>query len=368
MKLKIALISLFFSSMFFIWGLGSGLYKWFPFFYLLEVKKFVLLDNETELNQKISIDNIHIQNHLNSINESSVLLKRNILYQKILKSNEKVIISKKKYKENSDILTTKIYNNEVNAILTYSLKSKNCLNIYIQGHGGNPFNYLYHNQLLKFFINEGCDVLSMSMTGLGLNEGEFSYPSKHGIINLDIEMARNHKNYAFFFDDKNPDLDPLTIFLKPHYDIIKSLSSRYDNISMIGISGGGWYTVWLSALISEIDFSISYAGSLPIEYRKYDGVSGDWEQQNSQIYNFVSYWELYKLMTIDDNKKQNRKSILIYNDKDDCCFYNPYAEDFKFKIDSVNWKNLDIIIDKNDTHTMNVNLIKKLYKINYLKN
>ena len=307
MKIKIVLISLFFSSMFFIWGLGSGLYKWFPFFYLLEIKRFVLLDNETQSNQKISIDNIHIQNHLNSISESSVLLKKNILHQKILKSNENVIISKIKNKKNSAILTTKIYNNKVNAILTYSLKSKNCLTIYIQGHGGNPFSYLYHNQLLKFFNNQGCDVLSMSMIGLGLNEGGFSYPSKHGIINLDKEMARDHENYAYFFDEKNPNLDPITLFLKPHYDLIKSLSSSYDNISMIGISGGGWYTVWLSALISEIDFSISCMGSLPIQYRKYDGVSGDWEQQKSQIYNFVSYWELYKLMTIDDNKKKIAK-------------------------------------------------------------
>ena len=84
----------------------------------------------------------------------------------------------------------------------------------------------------------------------------------------------------------------------------------------MGISGGGWYTVWLSALIPNIKFSVSYAGSLPMEYRKFEGVGGDWEQQNSQIYDYVSYWELYKLMTLDETGKTNRQAILVFNDKE----------------------------------------------------
>ena len=34
-------------------------------------------------------------------------------------------------------------------------------------------------------------------------------------------------------------------------------------------------------------------------------------------------------MTIDEEGKINRKAFLVYNDEDDCCFYNPYAEHFK---------------------------------------
>ena len=131
----------------------------------------------------------------------------------------------------------------------------------------------------------------------------------------------------------------------------------------MGISGGGWYTVWLSALIPNIKFSVSYAGSLPMEYRKFEGVGGDWEQQNSQIYDYVSYWELYKLMTLDKKGKINRKAILVYNDEDDCCFYNPYAQHFKSIIDELNWENFNVIIDENNTHTINVELIKEMYQL-----
>ena len=264
--------------------------------------------------------------------------------------------------KNSERITTEIYNNKVNAILTFSSKTKKCLKIYIQGHGGNPFFYLYHNKLLNFFSKEGCDFLSMSMTGLGLNEGNFSYPSRYGEIALDKNMAKEHKNYAFFYDKNNPNLDPLTLFIAPHYNIIKSLAPDYRDISIMGISGGGWYTVWLSALIPKIRFSVSYAGSLPIEYRKFEGIGGDWEQQDSQIYDYISYWELYKLMTLDENGVTNRQAILVYNDEDDCCFYNPYPQDFKSKLDKLNWRNLDVIIDKSNKHVINVELMKKIYR------
>ena len=92
----------------------------------------------------------------------------------------------------------------------------------------------------------------------------------------------------------------------------------------MGISGGGWYTVWLSALIPEIKFSLSYAGSLPIEYRKFEGISGDWEQQNSQIYNYVSYWELYKLMTIEEK-------IFFYKNNLDC--FEEVMDKYRFLLD-----------------------------------
>ena len=200
----------------------------------------------------------------------------------------------------------------------------------------------------------------MSMTGLGLNEGHFSYPSRYGKINLTEDMVKEHKNFSFFYDKDNPNLDPLTLFISPHFNIIESLSENYEDISLMGISGGGWYAVWLSALLPKINHSISYAGSLPMEYRKFEGVEGDWEQQNSQVYDYVSYWELYKLMTIDDHGNINRKSTLVFNDEDYCCYFNPYAKHFKSELSLLNWKNLRAIIDKSKKHTMNVNLIKDI--------
>ena len=130
-----------------------------------------------------------VNNHIKSININSTILKRKELINKVV-NNEYSNISKEKISNNSEKIITEIYENKINAILTYSSKSKNCLRIYVQGHGGNPFHYSYHNELLKFFLREGCDFLSMSMLGLGLNEGKFSYPSKYGKITLNQNMSR----------------------------------------------------------------------------------------------------------------------------------------------------------------------------------
>jgi len=361
-KSKFIFFILIISIFTFIWGVGVGVYKWFPYFYLLEVKQNFTPSKNNYIKKVVSVDTSYFHEHAKSINENTILSKRKELVNKVIPNINSLRVEKERINDNSEKLITNIYGNKISAILTHSSKFKGCLRIYVQGHGGNPFFYSYHNKLLKFFLNEGCDFLSMSMTGLGTNEGNFVYPSRYGQITLNKNMAKEHKNYAFFYDKNNPNLDPLTLFIAPHFTIIKSLSSDYKDISIMGISGGGWYTVWLSALIPEIKFSLSYAGSLPIEYRKFEGISGDWEQQGSQIYNYVSYWELYKLMTIDDSSKINRQAILIYNDEDNCCFYNPYAQHFKSILDELNWKNLNVIIDENDKHTMNVELIKKVYQ------
>tara|TARA_B100002051_G_C16662765_1_gene600044 strand:+ start:226 stop:1290 length:1065 start_codon:yes stop_codon:yes gene_type:complete len=352
------------STFFFIWGLGIGVYKWFPYSNLQNAKQIFNLNKKKNNIKDISIDEEFINKYTKTIHKESLLPKREELIEKIIINNNLTNVIYETINDKSERITTKIYDNKINAILTYASEQKNCLRIYIQGHGGNPFSYSYHNKLLKFFVSEGCDFLSMSMTGLGINEGSFSYPSRYGFISLDKEMAKNHKNYSFFYDEDNPKLDPLTLFISPHYKIIKSLTPNYENISIMGISGGGWYSVWLSALIPKIKFSVSYAGSLPMEYRKFQGISGDWEQQDSQIYNYVSYWELYKLMTLNEKGKINRQAILVFNDEDNCCFFNPYAQHFKLKIDKLNWKNFKVIIDENDKHIMNVNLVKEIFKLN----
>ena len=364
MKSKYIFFVLIMSTFFFIWGLGIGVYKWFPYSNLQNAKQIFNLNKKKNNIKDISIDEEFINKYTKTIHKESLLPKREELIEKIIINNNLTNVIYETINDKSERITTKIYDNKINAILTYASEQKNCLRIYIQGHGGNPFSYSYHNKLLKFFVSEGCDFLSMSMTGLGINEGSFSYPSRYGFISLDKEMAKNHKNYSFFYDEDNPKLDPLTLFISPHYKIIKSLTPNYENISIMGISGGGWYSVWLSALIPKIKFSVSYAGSLPMEYRKFEGISGDWEQQDSQIYNYVSYWELYKLMTLNEKGKINRQAILVFNDEDNCCFFNPYAQHFKLKIDKLNWKNFKVIIDENDKHIMNVNLVKEIFKLN----
>ena len=152
-----------------------------------------------------------------------------------------------------------------------TLKSSECLIVYTQGHGGNPFDLYYHNELRKRLTNSGCDFLSLSMLGLGLNRGQISFPvdlSAPGIpVHLDEKQATMHNLTSFFHDQKFSNLGPLALFLSGHYKIIHSLRDNYSKIAAIGISGGGWYTTILSALIPDIELSISVAGSLPLAFR-----------------------------------------------------------------------------------------------------
>jgi hypothetical protein len=258
-------------------------------------------------------------------------------------------------------LVATLYDVRVTGILTRSGKPQtSCLRIYIQGHDGDPFRQDYHTALLEKFTGNGCDVLSMSMLGLGLNEGHAGFPTRFGHLVLDETQAANHGNYSFFHDDRNPHLDPLSLFISPHLYLINSLVPDYKDIAILGISGGGWYASFLAALIPEIGTSISYAGSLPFEYRKFTANQGDWEQVFSGIYRDITYWDIYHFATLDGNLAPTRKAVLVYNSKDPCCFPNPYAGHFRDAVDSLSIGNLYVIIDESETHTIRPEVVESV--------
>jgi hypothetical protein len=337
----------------FFYGAGVAVYKWFPFKEILMVKQIVIA--------KKTVFDVSI-NHQKNQTFTSYLDHRNLLKESVIVGNELINITQKPRDEMSDLLKIKIYGLTVSGVLTKAINSKKCLRIYIQGHGGDPFKFEYHNELLDSFIEEGCDTLSLSMVGLGLNRGNIFFPTHSGNMKLNEELAADHRFYSFFYDSSRPQLDPLSLFLSPHYYLINHLINEYEDTTILGISGGGWYTVWLAALMPEINRSISYAGSLPNEYRKYIENLGDWEDTQSHVYGITNYWWLYRLMTIDEEGNPNRNAILVYNSLDECCYRDPSATHFQKQIESLNWQNLSVIIDKEKDHVMNANLVKKIFQ------
>jgi hypothetical protein len=251
-------VLLLLGSILFIYGIGVGEYRWFPYNQILTVKKY--FDQST---QNVAIESIEVSVNPLSINELIDI--REDLYSAIIPIKPLRVIERNldnKIKE----ISVKYYGVNARALFAEASPSKQCLRIYIQGHGGNPFEFYYHNDLQKSFILNGCDVLSMSMIGLGLNEGAASIPTRFGTMSINAFEAKNHGNYAFFFDQENQTLDPLSLFLYPHFKLINSVleKNNYQDTAIMGISGGGWYTVWLAALIPELSNSISYSGSLPL--------------------------------------------------------------------------------------------------------
>ena len=62
----------------------------------------------------------------------------------------------------------------------------------------------------------------------------------------------------------------------------------------------------------KIDHTISVAGPLPFEYSVTRDYTGDFEYYTSKIYDYVNYFHLYKLMTLDEDGKPLRKAKLIF--------------------------------------------------------
>jgi hypothetical protein len=110
----------------------------------------------------------------------------------------------------------------------------------------------------------------------------------------------------------------LRFFLEPEIVSLNYLLKKYNykDVSMVGLSGGGWTTNLLSAIDERIKFSFSVAGSMPIYYRS-GGSMGDIEQYLPGLYRDIAgYPDLYVLGAYGKGRKQ----IHILNRNDDCCF------------------------------------------------
>ena len=203
--------------------------------------------------------------------------------------------------------------------------------IYSQGHGGNPFDFEYFLEINEKFFQNGYDILSLSMTALGYNQVDnlkvtwptkdlpadsqkdrkiYSYGSK-------IENFRDHNYFADYFDPNFPNKKPLSLMLSGNYYLIQNIikNKNYDNIVMMGISGGAWNTIVMSSIIPEIKESISFssastyqAHNVPIALSWYR----HWEEIDSELYNYADYDDFYNLATLDENFKPTRYHFQIF--------------------------------------------------------
>lgn len=116
----------------------------------------------------------------------------------------------------------------------------------------------------------------------------------------------------------HPSTYGLRFFLEPEIVSLNYLIQRnkYKDISMIGLSGGGWTTNLLAAIDDRIGYSFSVAGSMPLYYRS-DASMGDIEQFLPELYRDIAgYPDLYVMGAYGKGRKQ----VQILNRKDDCCF------------------------------------------------
>ncbi len=92
-------------------------------------------------------------------------------------------------------------------------------------------------------------------------------------------------------------------------------SDRYADVSMVGLSGGGWTTTIYAAIDPRIRLSIAVAGTVPL-YLRYEGYNHDREQFLDSFYRRAGYPDIYVMGAFGVRRKQ----IQVLNRYDDVAF------------------------------------------------
>jgi len=403
-KLQIILILLLL-VLFFFWGFYSSTYKTFPFSTIRNIYWYFTsssdlprdkdkdkIKNITKFyNNKKFIDyqkNIILKKFANIKNNSNIF-RENIIDNYILPSeivnfskielkeilNKKVNIHLQSHEfqnlppKNATLFKVKYYNINHFGILETSNQTNKKLLIYHQGHGGNPYNFEYFLYLKEKFKSKGYDVLSLSMSGLGYNflgNTNYSFPinaEKNSEVSFNYTFTDkeilNHSIYRSYYDNNYPKIKPLALMLSGNYYLIKNLENNYDEIIMMGNSGGGWATTMLAALLPKIKKSYNFhsSGTLPkiLKMNKY--LIGHWEDTYSKMWEKYDYWDFYFLSLLDSGSFQNREHHLIHNLRhkgfeDD---HNvPFVEVLKNLVDLISIKNLNVVVLDKDLHEIDI--------------
>ena len=87
-----------------------------------------------------------------------------------------------------------------------------------------------------------------------------------------------------------------------------------ERLAVTGLSGGGWQTIMLSSLDTRVKLAVPVAGHSGILHRlEHRSSIGDLEQVPCDLVSIADYTQLTAMMA-------PRPTLLIYNQRDNCCF------------------------------------------------
>ncbi len=220
-------------------------------------------------------------------------------------------------------------------------KTNNKLVLFHQGHKGDIID---SHKFIKKLLAKGYSVAGFSMPLFGINnQPDIDIPHL-GQIKL-----TNHDQMKFLSPQKG---HRLKYFFEPVLCFLNHISShdQYKNISMVGISGGGWTTTLYAAIDERIQHSFPVAGSYPIYLRSNaPGDWGDYEQTLPELYQMCNYLELYIMGSFGKGRSQ----LQMINQYDKKCFfgikwqtYYPHLKQLSQNIKHADW---DLYMDESHT-------------------
>jgi hypothetical protein len=115
-------------------------------------------------------------------------------------------------------------------------------------------------------------------------------------------------------------LAPFYLAMSRGIDLLLSLPNADPNrVGVTGLSGGGWQTIFISALDTRVKLCNPVAGYSSFATRvRHLSDLGDSEQTPNDLATVADYTHLTAMLA-------PRPALLTYNAKDDCCFASPHA-------------------------------------------
>jgi len=183
--------------------------------------------------------------------------------------------------------------------------------IYHTGHEG----YTRRDRAaIQAFTSAGYLVWRLDMPLLGANPHEVtvSLPETGPVV------FRQHKQFAFL--DEVTAGSPLRYFVEPVIALVNEAEAQgFQDIFMVGLSGGGWTTQLAAALDVRIDASYPVAAGVPLALR-FDRDQrnwGDWEENLPDLQRLAGFEDLSILGAA------GRSQIQVLNQFDICCYNEP---------------------------------------------
>ena len=316
----------------FSYGFLAGVYEYFPYNELNNIKKIILNeDTDKSIITSTSFEKFDTNSIIGIETKEDLNYKKTSLIKYIWKNQmptklpaniEENFIDDNfrdvKNLQQIDKITIEMEHG-INSIayLFIPYEANNKLIIYHQGHDGD---FLLGKNTIQFFLKNGYSIIAFNMPLKGMNNQPVIETSDFGPIKF-----ISHKQFPLL---ESSEFSPIKYFVEP---IVLSLnyideSYNYDDYYMVGISGGGWTTVVYSAIDERVSKSYSVAGSYPLHLRHEAKNLGDYEQINPNLYRIANYLELYIMSSFGDDRKLVQ--LFIYNDP--CCFPAELYEKFPY--------------------------------------
>ncbi|WP_116772114.1 hypothetical protein [Maribacter litoralis] len=328
-----------------IYGILIGKYHVFPYSLLKN------LQDNTEIQPENALENIRYDskelNALTSVTSDNYLSIRKELdsiifgdmnpfklqINTIVQKEDQAFENLKNLRQIEQFEIVQNYNIKSIGYIFLPEKNNNRLVLYHQGHSGD---FLIGKNTIAYFVSKGFTVYAFSMPLKGRNNRPVIEIPKIGKIQLS-----NHEEFKYL-------TNPLQYFIAPVITMLNyAETKRFNDISMIGVSGGGWTTTLAAALDLRIDNSYPVAGSYPmfVRYQEPSRNYGDFEQTYPELYTKINYLDLYILGSTGPNRSQTQ----ISNKYDPCCYggngYLQYDKFIKKKMETFSNGSFEILSD-----------------------